>query len=97
MNVLTESIFNLIPKPKQHAEKKPIYRSKYDPKAPITGSTLGLHGTPVTVGKGANELKKVRLQGKERNFFLHALFYLTLAGSLLYRHALLIAHLDHPQ
>ena len=40
-------------------KKKPFYRSKYDPKAAITGSTFGLHGTTVTVGKGINELKKV--------------------------------------
>jgi len=61
MNVATESIYNLIPKPKQHAQKKAIYRSKYDPKAPLTGSTFGLHGTTVTVGKGINDLKKVSL------------------------------------
>jgi len=61
MNVVAfESIYNLIPKPKQEARKKQIYRSKYDPKAPLTGSTFGLHGTTVTVGKGINELKKVR-------------------------------------
>jgi len=53
-----ESIFNLIPKPQHKEKKKPIYRSKYDPKAPITGSTFGLHGTTVTVGNGINELKK---------------------------------------
>jgi hypothetical protein len=58
MNVATESIYNLIPKPKEHAQKKAIYRSKYDPKAPLTGSTFGLHGTTVTVGKGIIDLKK---------------------------------------
>ena len=60
MEVKTESIYNLIPKPKKEEKKKPIYRSKYDPKAPLTGSTFGLHGTTVTVGKGINDLKKVR-------------------------------------
>lgn len=60
MDVASESIYNLIPKPKQEACKKRIYRSKYDPKAPLSGSTFGLHGTTVTVGKGINELKKVR-------------------------------------
>lgn len=58
MEVATESIYNLIPKPKKAEEKKPIYRSKYNPKAPLTGSTFGLHGTTVTVGKGINDLKK---------------------------------------
>lgn len=41
-------------------EEKCMYKSKYDPKAPLTGSTFGLHGTTVTNGKGINELKKVR-------------------------------------
>jgi len=60
MDFGTESIYNLIPKPKQGAEKKLIYRSKYDPNAPLTGSTFGLHGTTVTVGNGVQELKKTR-------------------------------------
>lgn len=67
MSVTSETIFNLIPKPQKLPEKKDIYRSKYDPKAPLTGSTFGLHGTTVTVGKGINdELKKVcfRLEKK---------------------------------
>ncbi len=59
MEVGTESIYNLIPKPQHEEAKKSIYRSKYDPKAPLTGSTFGLHGTTVTVGNGINELKKV--------------------------------------
>lgn len=61
MEVKTESIYNLIPKPKKEEKTKRIYRSKYDPKAPLTGSTFGLHGTTVTVGKGINDLKKVRM------------------------------------
>lgn len=56
-----ESIYNLIPKPVHESPPKSMYRSKYDPKAPLTGSTFGLHGTTVTVGKGINELKKVRI------------------------------------
>ena len=62
MEVSTESIYNLIPKSTKEETKKPIYRSKYNPKAPLTGSTFGLHGTNVTVGKGINDLKKVSLQ-----------------------------------
>jgi hypothetical protein len=57
---MVESIYNLIEKPKQDVPKQPMYRSKYDPKAPLTGSTFGLHGTTVTVGKGINDLKRVR-------------------------------------
>ena len=60
MEVATESIYNLIPTPQQKIEAKQRYRSKYDPKAPLSGSTFGLHGTTVTVGKGINELKKVK-------------------------------------
>lgn len=56
---MVESIYNLIEKPQQDVPKQPMYRSKYDPKAPLTGSTLGLHGTTVTVGKGINDLKRV--------------------------------------
>ena len=67
MEVATESIYNLIPKPRKEEEKKQIYRSKYNPKAPLTGSTFGLHGTNVTVGKGINDLKKVSMKRKERN------------------------------
>lgn len=59
MEVVTESIYNLIPKPQREESKEPIYRSKYNPKAPLTGSTIGLHGTNVTVGKGVYDLKKV--------------------------------------
>jgi hypothetical protein len=61
MEVATESIYNLIPTPQKNVESKPRYRSKYDPMAPLSGSTFGLHGTTVTVGKGINELKKVKL------------------------------------
>ena len=71
MEVETESIYNLIPTNKEKNQPKPRYRSKYDPKAPLTGSTFGLHGTTVTVGKGINELKKVKLKQpvKCENFF----------------------------
>lgn len=58
MAAATESIYNLIPEPQKRFQKKASYRSKYDPKAPLTGSTFGLHGTTVTVGQGINELKK---------------------------------------
>ena len=75
MSVTSESIFNLIPKPQKLPEKRDIYRSKYDPKAPLTGSTFGLHGTTVTVGKGINdELKKVCLPFLRNTFVIHCLF-----------------------
>lgn len=54
-----ESIYNLIPKPPSKEIKKAMYRSKYDPNAPITGSTFGLHGTSCIAGRGVNELKKI--------------------------------------
>jgi hypothetical protein len=60
MATITESIYNLIPKPVPEVARKKLYRSRYDPKAPLTGSTFGLHGTTVTVGQGVHELKKVR-------------------------------------
>eukprot|EP00957_Ditylum_brightwellii_P190159 14475204-Ditylum_brightwellii.AAC.1 len=54
-----ECIYNLVTQPKEkNTQKQGYYKSKYDPKAPLTGSTFGLHGTTVTVGKGINELKK---------------------------------------
>mmetsp|Transcript_61374 Transcript_61374/g.71741 ORF Transcript_61374/g.71741 Transcript_61374/m.71741 type:complete len:268 (+) Transcript_61374:63-866(+) len=55
---MEETIYNLVPIPKRAHAKESMYRSKYDPKAPLIGSTFGLHGTNVTVGKGINELKK---------------------------------------
>ena len=51
-----ESIYNFVEKPKSEIAKEPLYRSKYDPKAPLTGSTFGLRGTRNT-GKGVHELK----------------------------------------
>ena len=57
---MTESIYNLIPKPKKAKPKPSMYRSKYDPKSSLVGSTFGLHGTTVTVGRGVDELKKTR-------------------------------------
>ena len=53
-----ESIYNLVPEKYVEPYKPPMYRSKYDPKAPLTSSTFGLHGTTATVGGGVNEIKK---------------------------------------
>lgn len=55
---MSESIYNLVPSPYVEPVKAPMYRSKYDPKAPLTSSTFGLHGTTATIGGGVNELKK---------------------------------------
>ena len=52
-----ESIYNFVPKPHSEIAKEPMYRSKYDPKAPLTGSTFGLRGMRNT-GKGVHALKK---------------------------------------
>jgi hypothetical protein len=57
---MSESIYNLVPEQYTEPVKAPMYRSKYDPKAPLTSSTFGLHGTSATIGGGINELKKVR-------------------------------------
>jgi len=38
---MSESIYNLVPEPYTEPVKPPIYRSKYDPKAPLTSSTFG--------------------------------------------------------
>ena len=57
---MSESIYNLVPTPYVEPAKPPMYRSKYDPQAPLTSSTFGLHGTTATIGGGVNELKKVR-------------------------------------
>lgn len=97
MSVTSESIFNLIPKAQKLPEKKDIYRSKYDPKAPLTGSTFGLHGTTVTVGKGINdELKKVCFRWTKSQLFIETLFT-CLIFIFPYRHGLLAALLGQNQ
>ena len=52
-----ESIYNFVSRPGAKEVKEPLYRSKYDPKAPLTGSTFGLRGTRNT-GKGIHEIKQ---------------------------------------
>ena len=43
-----ESIYNLVPEeydPVKFGDKGPMYRSRYDPKAGVTGSTFNTHGS----------------------------------------------------
>jgi len=40
-STMSESIYNLVPEPYVEPEKTQIYRSKYDPSAPLTGSSFG--------------------------------------------------------
>ena len=42
---MEESIYNIIPKEFQPPPKEPLYRSKYPPNIPPTGSTFGHHTT----------------------------------------------------
>lgn len=42
---MSESIYNIIPKEYNPPPKGPIYKSKYPPNIPPTGSTLGHHTT----------------------------------------------------
>jgi hypothetical protein len=56
-----ESIYNLVPKPQAEVVKEEMYRSKYDPKAIVSYSTFGCHGTHAAIWKaGINELTKVQ-------------------------------------
>mmetsp|Transcript_26509 Transcript_26509/g.33097 ORF Transcript_26509/g.33097 Transcript_26509/m.33097 type:complete len:200 (-) Transcript_26509:9-608(-) len=52
-----ESIYNLVPEEYVEVKKPPMYRSKHDPKGPITGSTLGTFGTTQLAGAGALKQK----------------------------------------
>lgn len=42
---MDESIYNIVPKEFVPPPKQPIYRSKYPPQIPPTGSTFGNHTT----------------------------------------------------
>ena len=42
---MSESIYNIIPKEENPPPKGPIYKSKYPPSIPPTGSTFGHHTT----------------------------------------------------
>lgn len=44
---MEESIYNLIPKEYVPPQKQPLYKSKYDPAIPPTGTTFGHHTTSV--------------------------------------------------
>ncbi len=56
---MAESIYNFVEQPKKEELKKEIYRSKFDPKGPLIGSTFCMHGTTAVDGKGFHSLKKV--------------------------------------
>merc|ERR1711966_353552 len=47
-----ESIYNLIPKPEYKEKKAPRYKSKYDPNAPVVGSTFAVQGGTALPGSG---------------------------------------------
>jgi len=47
-----ESIYNLVPEQFVEPPKPPMYRSKHDPAAPVTGSTFGTHGNTQLHGAG---------------------------------------------
>jgi len=58
-HTMTESIYKFVEEPKPPKPKKEIYKSKYDPKGPLIGSTFCMQGTTVVDGKGFHSLKKV--------------------------------------
>ena len=57
------------PPPAQYVEppKPRMYRSKHDPKTPVTGSTFGIHGTTQLLGAGAIKKKDTATFGKPLN------------------------------
>lgn len=59
-----ESIFNLVPQEPKPIEKPAMYRSKHDPKAPVTHSTLGVKGTTRLHGVGAVVKKNSGTMGR---------------------------------
>lgn len=65
---MPESIYKFVEEPQPPKPKKEIYKSKYDPKGPLIGSTFCMQGTTVVDGKGFHSLKKVRT-----NIFMHRL------------------------
>lgn len=60
---MAESIYTFVEKPKPEEAKKEIYRSKFDPKGPLIGSTFCMQGTTAVDGKGFHFLKKVGVSG----------------------------------
>jgi hypothetical protein len=57
---MPERIYKFVEEPQPPKPKKEIYKSKYDPKGPLIGSTFCMQGTTVVDGKGFHSLKKVR-------------------------------------
>lgn len=58
----SENIYKLVEKPKaEEIPKGPLYKSKYDPKGPLIGSTFGMECTTAVDGKGVHSIKKVRV------------------------------------
>ena len=51
---MAESIYNLVPRAEVVKEKAPLYRSKHNPKKPVTGSTFCTKGTTRIIGAGGN-------------------------------------------
>uniref|UniRef100_A0A7S2AZP1 Enkurin domain-containing protein n=1 Tax=Octactis speculum TaxID=3111310 RepID=A0A7S2AZP1_9STRA len=59
-----ECIFNLVPQELKAIEKSPMYRSKHDPRAPVTNSTLGVKGTTRLHGVGTIVKKNSGTMGR---------------------------------
>lgn len=64
---MPESIFNLVPVEVPEPPKPPMYRSKYDPKTPVSGSTFGIHGTTQLLGAGSVKKQSTATFGKPLN------------------------------
>uniref|UniRef100_A0A7S2Y1M7 Enkurin domain-containing protein n=1 Tax=Fibrocapsa japonica TaxID=94617 RepID=A0A7S2Y1M7_9STRA len=54
---MEESIYRLVPQEYVEVKKPAMYRSKHDPRAPVTGSTFGTHGNTQLVGAGSMKKK----------------------------------------
>lgn len=59
-----ESIYNLVPVEYKSPPKPKMYRSKHDPKTPVTGSTFGISGTTQQLGAGCIKKKDTATFGK---------------------------------
>ena len=68
---MPENIYKLVEEPRPPKPKQEFYKSKYDPKGPLIGSTFCMQGTTVVDGKGFDSLKKVSAKKYSQIWFYH--------------------------
>lgn len=81
---MNESIYNLVPREYMAPEKQPMYRSKHDPGAPLTGSTFGNSPYPPTPQNNTTRLTYTQNIGCIGNTSLIGAGKLTKKGGALF-------------